>query len=61
MPLTQQDIANHVGASRRAVARAMAILRERQIVTTEGRRIVVANREVLALFANAGGPDAAGW
>ncbi len=61
MPLTQQDIANHVGASRRAVARAMAILRERQIVTTEGRRIVVANREVLALFANAGGHDGAGW
>jgi CRP/FNR family transcriptional regulator, cyclic AMP receptor protein len=60
MPLTQQDIANHVGASRRAVARAMAILRERHIVTTEGRRIVVANREVLALFANAGSQDATG-
>lgn len=61
MPLTQQDIANHVGASRRAVARAMAILRERHIVTTEGRRIVVANREVLALFADPSGPDASGW
>lgn len=55
MPLTQQDIANHVGASRRAVSRAMAILRDRQIVTTSGRRIVVANYEILALFANTSG------
>jgi CRP-like cAMP-binding protein len=30
MPLTQQDIANHLGASRRTVARALAVLRERQ-------------------------------
>jgi CRP-like cAMP-binding protein len=60
MPITQQDIANHVGASRRAVARAMAILRERHIVTTAGRRIVVANPEVLTLFALGDGPASLG-
>lgn len=61
MPLTQQDIANRVGASRRAVARAMRILRERRIVTTSRSRILVARPEVLALFGNAGPSDTAGW
>ena len=61
MPITQRDIANHIGASRRAVARAMAILRERHIVTTAGRRIVVANPEVLSLFAFGDGPASLGW
>src|SRR2546430_2419419 len=42
LPLTQQDIANRVGASRRAVARAMLVLRERHIVITSRRLIVVA-------------------
>jgi CRP-like cAMP-binding protein len=51
MPLTQQDIANHLGASRRTVARALAVLRERQIVTTFRRRIVILQPDVLSLFA----------
>lgn len=61
MPLTQQDIANRIGASRRAVARAMRILRERQIVTTSRQRILVARPDVLALFGGAGANEAAGW
>ncbi len=61
MPLTQQDIANRIGASRRAVARAMSILRERRIVTTSRQRILVARPEVLALFGGPGANDIAGW
>lgn len=51
MPVTQQDIANRVGASRRAVARSMALLRERRIVCTARRRIVLRQPDVLAAFA----------
>jgi CRP/FNR family cyclic AMP-dependent transcriptional regulator len=51
-PLTQQDIANRVGASRRAVARSLAVLRERGIVLTARRRIVVAKAEVLRSLAH---------
>lgn len=47
MPLTQQDIANQVGASRRAVCRSMALLRERRAVVTTGRRIVLTRPDVL--------------
>ncbi|MFL6141522.1 MAG: Crp/Fnr family transcriptional regulator [Labedaea sp.] len=53
MPLTQQDIANRVGASRRAVARSLAVLRERQIVSTLRRRIVIRAPDVLELFSGA--------
>jgi CRP/FNR family transcriptional regulator, cyclic AMP receptor protein len=53
MPLTQQDLANRIGASRRAVARAMAVLRGRHIVVTARRRIVVARPDVLSSFAHA--------
>lgn len=52
IPLSQQDIANRVGASRRAVARAMAVLRDRQIIRTAPRQIVVVRPDVLALFAH---------
>ncbi len=50
-PLTQQDIANQVGASRRAVARTMALLRGRGVVMTGRKRIVVAEPQVLRSFA----------
>lgn len=53
MPLTQQDIANRVGASRRAVARAIAVLRDRHILTTGRRRIVINQPDVLRLFSRA--------
>lgn len=51
-PLTQQDIADRIGASRRAVARALATLRERGIVHTGRQMFVVTEPEVLALFAD---------
>jgi CRP/FNR family cyclic AMP-dependent transcriptional regulator len=49
--VTQQDIANQVGASRRAVARAMALLRSRGVVSTGRKRIVVSEPNVLRSFA----------
>jgi CRP-like cAMP-binding protein len=48
---TQEEIANQLGASRRAVARAMAMLRDRGVVTTGRRRIVVCRPEVLRTLA----------
>jgi CRP/FNR family cyclic AMP-dependent transcriptional regulator len=50
VPLTQQDVAERVGASLRAVARAFAVLRKRGIVTRVGRRIVIARPDVLRAF-----------
>jgi CRP-like cAMP-binding protein len=55
-PLTQQDIADRVGASRRAVSRALATLRERHIVTTGRQTFVVTAPDVLELFAGSA-PD----
>ena len=51
MPLTQQDIADQIGASRRAVARALGTLRERRVVTTGRRTITVHQPDVLRAFA----------
>lgn len=51
VPLTQQDVANRVGASRRAVARTLLVLRERGVVSTARRRIVVARPGVLRMLA----------
>ncbi|WP_243753791.1 Crp/Fnr family transcriptional regulator [Labedaea rhizosphaerae] len=50
MPLTQQDIADQIGASRRAVARALGTLRERRVVTTGRRLITVHQPDVLRAF-----------
>jgi CRP/FNR family transcriptional regulator, cyclic AMP receptor protein len=52
IPLSQQDIANRVGASLRGVARAMALLRDRGIVVTTRRHIVIARPDVLRAFAD---------
>ncbi len=52
IPLSQQDIADQVGAALRTVAREMAVLRARGIVDTGRRRIVV--RKLNALQALAG-------
>jgi CRP/FNR family cyclic AMP-dependent transcriptional regulator len=50
-PFTQEEIAKQLGASRRAVARAMALLRARGVLTT-GRRSIVVNRpDVLKTLA----------
>lgn len=50
-PFTQEELANQLGASRRAVARAMAMLRSRDVVSTGRRRIVVSRPEVLRSLA----------
>jgi CRP/FNR family cyclic AMP-dependent transcriptional regulator len=50
-PFTQEEIANQLGASRRAVARAMAMLRTRGVLTTARRRIVVSRPDVLRALA----------
>lgn len=51
LPLTQQDIADHIGASLRAVARAIAVLRDRGVVRTSRKRITIARPAVLAALA----------
>lgn len=47
MPLTQQDIADNIGGSRRAVARAMSTFRDRGMLDTGRRRFVLSKLEVL--------------
>jgi CRP/FNR family transcriptional regulator, cyclic AMP receptor protein len=51
MPLTQQDIANRVGGSLRAVARAVAAFRERGLLITARREFVVTAPDVLRSFS----------
>ena len=51
MPLTQQDVADFIGASRRTVARALASLRDRRIISTGRSRITINQLEVLRFFA----------
>ncbi|MGH3759909.1 Crp/Fnr family transcriptional regulator [Actinophytocola sp.] len=51
-PLTQQDIADRIGASRRGVARALATLRERGVVHTGRQVFVVTAPDVLRLLAD---------
>jgi CRP/FNR family cyclic AMP-dependent transcriptional regulator len=47
IPLSQRELAGAVGASREAVARCLRILRDRQVVVTRRRRIIVRRPEVL--------------
>ena len=51
MPLTQQDIADSIGGSRRAVARALKTFRDRGMLLTRRRRFVVSALEVLRRLA----------
>jgi CRP-like cAMP-binding protein len=51
MPLTQQDIADSIGGSRRAVARAMKAFRDRGMLVTGRRRFVVSALDVLRQLA----------
>ncbi|HEX7309113.1 Crp/Fnr family transcriptional regulator [Lentzea sp.] len=46
-PLSQEDIARQLGGSRRAVARALSVLRARGVISTGRKRIVVHRPEVL--------------
>ncbi|PSL53255.1 CRP-like cAMP-binding protein [Saccharothrix carnea] len=51
LPLTQQDVANHLGASLRQVSRSLAVLRERGAVVTARRRLTVAEPGLLTALA----------
>jgi CRP/FNR family transcriptional regulator, cyclic AMP receptor protein len=57
MPLSQQDIAGRVGASLRGVARALALLRDRGIIFTNRKQIVIVRPDVLRSFASNNTPD----
>lgn len=48
---SQEDIAAQIGAARRTVARALRVLRERGIVETGRRRILIRKPRVLRAFA----------
>lgn len=52
--LTQSELAGSVGASREAVARLLKALRERGVVRTGRRGIVVVRPDVLRQMARAG-------
>jgi CRP/FNR family transcriptional regulator, cyclic AMP receptor protein len=58
MPLTQQDIANNIGGSRRAVSRALQAFRDRGMLVTRRRMFVVSRLEVLRELAGSE-PDGA--
>ncbi|MFJ9846344.1 Crp/Fnr family transcriptional regulator [Kitasatospora sp. NPDC101155] len=47
LPLTQQDLAGWVGASREAIVRTLRLLREAGVVTTERRQIVIRSLDAL--------------
>ncbi|WP_158102575.1 Crp/Fnr family transcriptional regulator [Lentzea kentuckyensis] len=51
LPLTQQDVANHLGASLRQVSRSLAVLRERGAVATGRMRLTVAEPGLLMALA----------
>lgn len=48
---SQEDMAGQVGAARRTVARALAVLRERGVVETGRRRILIRRMRVLRALA----------
>jgi CRP/FNR family transcriptional regulator, cyclic AMP receptor protein len=47
MPLSQRELAGAIGASREAIARCLRILRERRVVVTRRRRVVILQPQVL--------------
>lgn len=47
LPLSQRELAGAIGASREAIARCLRILRERRVVVTRRRRVIVLQPEVL--------------
>lgn len=51
LPLPQHDLAAAVGATREAVAKALRLLREQDVVRTAHRTVVVLDMRVLVLLA----------
>jgi len=52
IPLSQQDIADQIGAALRTVARGLAVLRDRGIVETGRRQITIRRLSVLRALAS---------
>jgi CRP-like cAMP-binding protein len=50
--LSQRDLAASVGATREAVAKALRVLRERDVVATRPRRLIVVQPRLLALLSD---------
>ncbi|MCU1430746.1 MAG: cyclic nucleotide-binding protein, partial [Actinomycetia bacterium] len=51
LPLTQEELAGWVGASRESVARALRTLRDRGVISTGRRRVVVHDGAALARYS----------
>ncbi|HEY9374396.1 Crp/Fnr family transcriptional regulator [Streptomyces sp.] len=51
LPLPQHDLAAAIGATREAVAKALRLLREQDVVRTANRRVIVIDMPVLLLLA----------
>ncbi|MFF1614158.1 helix-turn-helix domain-containing protein [Amycolatopsis sp. NPDC058278] len=58
--LSQEEIASHIGAGRRTVARALRVLRERGIIETGRRRLVIRKPRVLRALARSAAEENAG-
>lgn len=54
LPLPQHDLAAAIGATREAVAKALRLLREQDVVRTAHRRLVVTDVQLLHLLAERG-------
>jgi CRP-like cAMP-binding protein len=51
LPLTQAELAGWIGASRESVARALRVLRDRGVVSTRRRQVVVHDPQALAEYS----------
>ncbi len=60
LPLPQHDLAAAIGATREAVAKALRLLREQNVLVTEVRRLVVIDLALLRLLAQGGGSASPG-
>jgi CRP-like cAMP-binding protein len=52
LPLTQDELAGVIGASRESVVRALTALRDRDLITTARRRITIRDHDGLRHFAD---------
>ncbi|WP_328667485.1 Crp/Fnr family transcriptional regulator [Streptomyces sp. NBC_00322] len=55
LPLPQHDLAAAIGATREAVAKALRLLREQDVVRTANRQVIVTDLQVLLLLAQGRG------
>jgi CRP-like cAMP-binding protein len=61
VPLSQQELAGSVGASREAISRLLAELRSRGIVMTRRRQLVIRGQDVLKQIATGGVVGDGAW